>query len=151
MEFKKKLNGWKPSFYRSWSRSRWKKNSEPVKNGPPPQHCLLVTTTGTTSKVCGKNISWMINKNVQYTGTFTKGDALKFFKYKQYNKCGTVCEGLKSFIILAVFRSCHCFGRLRLRKSKVSKPPPVPIKLGRLSLQAKKAAPPRPPYPKICH
>ena len=30
---------WKPTFYRSWSWSRWKKYPEPVKKGPAPQHC----------------------------------------------------------------------------------------------------------------
>ena len=41
----------------------------------------------------------------------------------------------------AVLRSRHFFGRLRLRKSEVPEPTPAPTKLGRLRLQAKKAAP----------
>ena len=74
--------------------------------------------------------------------------------------CITVCSPadptinkilLLSKLLKTVLLSRHFFGRLR--KSEVPEPTPAPTRLGRLGLQAKKAAPDGSgvPYTKICH
>ena len=62
---------------------------------------------------------------------------------------GAVCIYLYLVCFLTVLRSRHFFGRLRLQVAKVPEPTPAPTYLGRLRLQAKKAAPA--PYTKIFH
>ena len=54
MLLNKNFNGWKSTFYRSWSRSRWKNYLEPVKNGPAPQHW---TQRNSTKSGCSSQLS----------------------------------------------------------------------------------------------